>query len=98
MSDISLAPAGTAAKSRLVRRDAADPRVPSDRLKICFISETLQAGVGRHIVDVAPALSRRGHEVHLIYSPIRADPAFVSAIKTRSNVRCHAVAMPRAIG
>jgi glycosyltransferase involved in cell wall biosynthesis len=70
----------------------------SVHLKICFISETLHAGVGRHIVDSIAELSRRGHEMHLIYSPARADPAFVTTLSDLPQVHCEAVHMPRSIG
>lgn len=72
--------------------------IPSGRLKICFISETLHAGVGRHIVDAICALSERGHEIHLLYSPIRMEAQFLATIQQQKNVHCEAVTMPRAIG
>ncbi len=67
-------------------------------LKICFISEPLRAGVGRHLVDLIDALAKRGHEVHLLYSPTRMNPSFLDAIGHAPNVRCEAVPMPHAIG
>jgi glycosyltransferase involved in cell wall biosynthesis len=73
-------------------------RRPSRRLKMCFISETLHAGVGRHVADAISELSHRGHEVHLIYSPIRADPFFVATLGDLPKVHCEAVRIPRAIG
>jgi glycosyltransferase involved in cell wall biosynthesis len=71
---------------------------PLRPLQICFISETLHAGVGRHIADTVCALADRGHEIHLVYSPIRLEPAFLSAILANPGVKCLAVPMPRAIG
>ncbi len=38
--------------------------------------EATSAGVGRHVVDLAEGLLDRGHEVHLVYSGIRADQIF----------------------
>ena len=67
-------------------------------LKVCLISETLHAGVGRHIVDTISALSERGHEIHLLYSPVRLEPAFLATLARQPNVVCRAVMMPRAIG
>src|SRR5262245_16008739 len=95
MSDILLAPAGarSTTRSRFV-----NSRRLSSALKVCFISETLHAGVGRHIVDAVTGLSDRGHEVHLLYSPIRLDPEFLALLVSLPNVICHAVPMPRAIG
>jgi len=71
---------------------------PIQRLRLCFIAETVHAGVGRHLVDSITGLCERGHEVHLIHSPTRTDPQFLSALKSLANVRCYAVPMPRAIG
>jgi glycosyltransferase involved in cell wall biosynthesis len=68
------------------------------RLKICFISEPLHAGVGRYVVDAVSELARRGHEVHLLYSPIRVEPEFLSQLHHLPNVYCEPVLMPRAIG
>lgn len=80
--------------------DAAGPAAtkPAGGLKICIVSETVHTGVGRHIVDLIGALSRRGHEIHLLYSPIRLDPQFLATIRQQRNVRCEAIEMPRAIG
>jgi glycosyltransferase involved in cell wall biosynthesis len=79
-----------------IERHARDQA--AGRLRICFISETIHAGVGRHIADAIRALSDRGHCVHLLYSPIRLDPALLAAIQEKSTARCVAIAMPRAIG
>jgi glycosyltransferase involved in cell wall biosynthesis len=68
------------------------------RLKICFISETVHAGVGRHLVDAVSELSRRGHEIHLLYSPTRCEPQFLAALTEQPNVTCTPVVMPREIG
>jgi glycosyltransferase involved in cell wall biosynthesis len=67
-------------------------------LKVCLISETVHAGVGRHVADLVPALAERGHEIHLIYSPIRLEAVFLERIRRWPNVRCHAVTMPQAMG
>src|SRR5262245_20708214 len=67
------------------------------RLKICLISETLHAGVGRHLVDIVRALSARGHEIHLVYSPIRVGPSFLDLIRAQPNVFCHSVWMPHRV-
>jgi glycosyltransferase involved in cell wall biosynthesis len=67
-------------------------------LRLCFIAETVHAGVGRHVLDTITALSDRGHEIHLIYSPLRTDADFLAVIRRKPNVQCFAVTMPRAIG
>ena len=66
-------------------------------LKICLISETLVAGVGRHLVDMALALAARKHEVHVLYSDRRMDEKFVAAFQSHPTVKCHAISMPRGI-
>jgi glycosyltransferase involved in cell wall biosynthesis len=68
------------------------------RLKICLITEPLDAGVGRHVTDVACALAERGHEVHLIYSPIRVDPRLTAVLERHPNLRRVTIPMPRSFG
>ena len=63
------------------------------RLKICFIQEPLHAGVGRHTVDVARDLAARGHEIHVIYSPIRLEQRFLTELGEHPRIHCHAVKM-----
>jgi len=63
------------------------------RLKICFIQEPLHAGVGRHTVDVARDLAARGHDVHVIYSPVRLDKNFLSELGSHPRIHCHAIEM-----
>jgi glycosyltransferase involved in cell wall biosynthesis len=67
-------------------------------LRLCFIAETFHAGVGRHIADTIPELSRRGHEVHLLYSPIRYEQQFLDRVGHLPGVCCKAIPMPRGIG
>ncbi|HXJ03146.1 MAG TPA: glycosyltransferase, partial [Micropepsaceae bacterium] len=64
-------------------------------LKICFITETLHAGVGQHVVDASLELSRRGHQVHLIYSPTRCEQRFLASLTDR--VHCVPLQMPHDI-
>jgi glycosyltransferase involved in cell wall biosynthesis len=90
------------APSPLSAASAKEPFAGADRrpgrLKICYISETVHAGVGRHLVDAMSHLARRGHELHLLYSPIRADPQFVAALRALPNTVCEEIPMPRSIG
>jgi glycosyltransferase involved in cell wall biosynthesis len=72
-------------------------RVVPGALKICIISETFHAGVGRHIVDVARALAAKNHEVHVLYSDRRLDRNFLAEIQSQPGIRCHAIPMPRGI-
>ncbi len=50
-------------------------RVPRN-LKVLLITEASDAGVGRHVLDLATGLLADGHEVHLLYSPIRLGDSF----------------------
>jgi glycosyltransferase involved in cell wall biosynthesis len=45
-------------------------------VRILHVVEATEAGVGRHVLDLAEGLLSRGHEVHLAYSPRRADGFF----------------------
>ncbi len=66
-------------------------------LKICLILEPLHAGVGRHVVDAACALSLRGHEVHILYSPARLNPRYLDELGRHPTIRCHSIPMARGI-
>lgn len=68
------------------------------RLKICLLSEPLHAGVGRHVVDLASGLADRGHDVHVIYSPIRLQPEFLARISESPGIRTMSIAMRREVG
>jgi glycosyltransferase involved in cell wall biosynthesis len=62
-------------------------------LRICYIQEPLHAGVGRHTVDAACELADRGHEIHVLYSPVRLEPQFLSDLIGHPRIRCHAIEM-----
>lgn len=71
----------------------AKPQRGSRALRICFIQEPLHAGVGRHTVDVARELANRGHEIHVIYSPVRLEPQFLSDLSGHPRIHTHPIAM-----
>jgi glycosyltransferase involved in cell wall biosynthesis len=79
------------------------PLVPAESqavpgtLKICLITETLHAGVGRHIMDSALALAAKNHDVHVLYSDRRMDKDFLAAIQSHSGIHPVAISMPRGI-
>src|SRR5579871_2699360 len=77
---------------------AATTSHEGNSVKICCIAETLTSGVGRHVVDLTRELTRRRHEVHLLYSPRRADPYFVTQMRTALGDRCQPIVMERAPG
>jgi glycosyltransferase involved in cell wall biosynthesis len=41
--------------------------------RILLVMEATNGGVARHVIDLALSLAGRGHDVHVIYSPLRAD-------------------------
>ena len=45
-------------------------------MRILHVVEATEAGVGRHVLDLAEGLLDRGHDIHLAYSPRRADSLF----------------------
>jgi glycosyltransferase involved in cell wall biosynthesis len=73
--------------SQLLERPAVAPPA----LRICFIQEPLHAGVGRHTVDVARTLAARGHEIHILYSPVRLEPQFLADLSGDPRIHCHAI-------
>jgi glycosyltransferase involved in cell wall biosynthesis len=98
MSSLLLSSGGELKEGDILPAQSVSAASARNQLKICYIAETVHAGVGRHILDTACAFSERGHEIHLLYSPIRADPSFLAQIAEQKNVYCTAVPMPRAIG
>lgn len=65
-------------------------------MRICYITETLATGVGRHVVDLAEAMHARGHDVHVVYSPLRCDQSCLERLKAISGVRTFSCSMARA--
>ncbi len=45
-------------------------------MKILMVIETGGGGSGRHIIDLVTGLVARGHEVHVVHSPLRAEQSF----------------------
>ncbi len=45
-------------------------------LKILMVIETGGGGSGRHIIDLVTGLVARGHELHVVHSPLRAEQSF----------------------
>jgi glycosyltransferase involved in cell wall biosynthesis len=50
------------------------------RRRIALLVEASSAGVGRHVIDLGEQLMTLGHEVHLLYSPFRADKRFLVGV------------------
>jgi glycosyltransferase involved in cell wall biosynthesis len=65
-------------------------------MKIVHIIEATNAGVGRHVLDLAGAQARRDHQVHVVYSPTRESDAFWNERTHLANVQWHSVPLSRA--
>jgi glycosyltransferase involved in cell wall biosynthesis len=64
-------------------------------LRILQMLEPSGGGSGRHFNDLCGALSKRGHEVTAIYSPMRAEARFVDELTSLDLAGVHAVSMTR---
>jgi hypothetical protein len=56
-----------------------DPFIPGaeNGLRILQVLEPSGGGSGRHFLDLCRGLHERGHHVEAVYSPLRAEDAFV---------------------
>ncbi|HSR09169.1 MAG TPA: glycosyltransferase [Bryobacteraceae bacterium] len=66
-------------------------------MKILQLLEAAATGAGRHVADLIDGLLARGHEVHLLYSPLRSDHVFAAdlqRLKERRNF--HSAPVPMA--
>lgn len=67
-------------------------------LRILQVLEPSGGGSGRHFIDLCRGLAARGHRVHAVYSPVRAEARFVEELRALGLAGVHAVAMARAPG
>lgn len=67
-------------------------------LRLLQVLEPSGGGSGRHFIDLCRGMQARGHVVHAVYSPVRAEPRFVEEITALGLAGLHAVAMERAPG
>jgi glycosyltransferase involved in cell wall biosynthesis len=73
-------------------------RQSEDKFKILLMTEAAGSGVGRHILDLAHGLAIAGHDVHLLYSPTRAEDRFLQRInELQGMMTITAVPMERAV-
>jgi len=63
------------------------PHNPTRMLRVLEIVESSGGGTGRHVLDLAEGLARRGCDVHVLYSPRRADRLFLDRVTRLSGVR-----------
>ncbi|MEF0939196.1 glycosyltransferase family 4 protein [Rhizobium sp. BR 362] len=68
------------------------------RLSLLQVLEPGGGGSGRHFLDLCRAMQRRGHSVTAIYSPLRAEAAFVAELEGMGLDNVISLAMRRAPG
>ncbi len=51
------------------------------RLSLMQVLEPSGGGSGRHFLDLCRAMQHRGHSVTAVYSPVRAEPVFVTELE-----------------
>lgn len=68
---------------------------PAKKLRILLINEATNAGVGKHVLDLAGGLIDAGYEVHLIYSTVRIDKTFSTRLEQMPDLFRQAVSMRR---
>jgi glycosyltransferase involved in cell wall biosynthesis len=70
-------------------------------MKILLVLEAALGGSGRHVLDLAEGLLTRRHEVNLVYSPLRADQAFLRRLASLSmtwpDLLCKSIAITRSV-
>ncbi len=71
---------------------------PGRPMRILHILEAASTGVARHVLDLADGMSRAGHSIAVIYSPLREDDLFRNGRARLKDVRFHSVEMRRAPG
>lgn len=68
------------------------------RLSLLQVLEPSGGGSGRHFLDLCRAMQRRGHSVTAVYSPLRAEAAFVAELEGMGLDNVIPLAMRRAPG
>ena len=67
-------------------------------LSLLQVLEPSGGGSGRHFLDLCGAMRERGHRVTAVYSPLRAEAAFVEELHGLGLERIHPLAMQRSPG
>ncbi len=68
------------------------------RLSLLQVLEPSGGGSGRHFLDLCRAMQHRGHSVTAVYSPLRAEAAFVAELESMGLDSVIPLAMRRAPG
>lgn len=53
-------------------------------------------GTMRHVIDLATEQARRGHQVHIVYSPVRMEKLFAPQLEQLQGITLHSLPMRRA--
>ncbi|MBB3609036.1 glycosyltransferase family 4 protein [Rhizobium sp. BK602] len=72
--------------------------IATKRLSLLQVLEPSGGGSGRHFLDLCRAMQRRGHSVTAVYSPVRAEAAFVAELEGMGLHSVIPLAMRRAPG
>jgi glycosyltransferase involved in cell wall biosynthesis len=67
-------------------------------MRVLIVLETSGGGSGRHAVDLAAGLASAGHEVHVLYSRVRAEARFEHALRSVRGIAVDALDMARMFG
>lgn len=67
-------------------------------MRVLLVTEPSGGGSGRHVIDLAKRLSERGHEVCLVYSPVRAEARFEAEAAALGLWQLQRLDMARAVG
>jgi glycosyltransferase involved in cell wall biosynthesis len=66
------------------------------QMRLLQVLEPSGGGSGRHFLDLCRGLAARGHVVHAVYSPVRAEKRFVQELQAIGLHGIHDVTMARA--
>ena len=66
-------------------------------MRLCQVVEAAAGGTGRHVIELTRGLAERGHELTLIYSPLRIDALFAAGLSALP-ASLVPLAMPRGVG
>ncbi len=67
-------------------------------MRLMQVLEPSGGGSGRHFIDLCRGMQARGHVVHAVYSPLRAEERFVEELLALDLAGVHSVAMTRSPG
>jgi glycosyltransferase involved in cell wall biosynthesis len=67
-------------------------------LKICHVIESAAGGSARVMIELAKYSARAGHDVHIIYSPTRADRQFAEALESVNAASVTPCRIKRSVG